>query len=335
MALNYQRDALSALFAPLEPSKHKFWDKEAGSTGSRRIPTSPQPQPRICKHFLVKFCPNSLFTNTKSDLGNCDLIHDERLREEFQNSPDKEKYGYEQDFFDYLSQLVHDLERKIRRGKERKDKEVDETLLNPRKDEREEKIIILEQKIKETLAKVEEAGEEGRVDEAQSLTEQVEKMQKELQHLKETDGVNPIFRQENKMEVCHVCGAFLVMNDTSNRLDAHLQGKQHTGYQKIQETYEAMKKERGDRGSSRSGRYGEGGGPSRDQYFDRDGRGRRDLRDYRDQPYNRDSRGGRRDSSRDRDRRRDYDRDRDRDRDYRRRDRERERDRRDRDDRRY
>ncbi|KAF9970592.1 Luc7-like protein 3 [Actinomortierella ambigua] len=305
MALNYQRDALSALFAPLEPSKHKFWDKE--------------------------FCPNSLFTNTKSDLGSCDLVHDERLRDDYQKAPDKEKYGYEQDFFDYLSQLVHDLERKIRRGKERKDKEVDETLLNPRKDEREEKIIILEQKIKETLAKVEEAGEEGRVDEAQSLTEQVEKMQKELQHLKETDGVNPIFRQENKMEVCHVCGAFLVMNDTSNRLDAHLQGKQHTGYQKIQETYEAMKKERGDRGPSRSGRYGEGGGPSRDHYYDRDGRGRRDLRDYRDQPYSRDSRGGRRDSSRDRDRRRDYDRDRDRDRDrdYRR------RDRRDRDDRRY
>ncbi|KAG0235853.1 Luc7-like protein 3 [Actinomortierella wolfii] len=283
MALNYQRDALSALFAPLEPSKHKFWDKEASR---------------------------------------------------YQNAPDKDKYGYEHDFFDYLSQLVHDLERKIRRGKERKDKEVDETLLNPRKDEREEKIIILEQKIKETLAKVEEAGEEGRVDEAQSLTEQVEKMQKELQHLKETDGVNPIFRQENKMEVCHVCGAFLVMNDTSNRLDAHLQGKQHTGYQKIQETYEAMKKERGDRGSSRSGRYGDGGGPNRDYYYDRDGRGRRDLRDYRDQPYHRDGRG-RRDSSRDRDRRRDYDRDRERDRDYRRRDRERDRDRRDRDERRY
>jgi len=37
---------------------------------------------QVCKHFLVKFCPNSLFTNTKSDLGNCDLVHDEKLREE-------------------------------------------------------------------------------------------------------------------------------------------------------------------------------------------------------------------------------------------------------------
>lgn len=45
--------------------------------------------------------------------------------------------------------------------------------------------MMLEQKIKDTLAKVEEAGEEGRVDEAQVLTDQVEKMQQDLQHLKQ------------------------------------------------------------------------------------------------------------------------------------------------------
>ncbi|KAF9984566.1 Luc7-like protein 3, partial [Modicella reniformis] len=117
-------------------------------------------------------------------------------------------------------------------------------LLNPRKDEKEEKIIMLEQKIKDTIAKAEAAGEEGHVDESQDLTNQVEKMQADLEQLKKNDDVNPIFRQENKMEICHVCGAFLVMNDTSNRLDAHLQGKQHTGYQKIHETYEEMKKQR-------------------------------------------------------------------------------------------
>lgn len=190
-------------------------------------------------------------------------------------------------------------------------------------------MVMLEQKIKDTLAKVEEAGEEGRVEEAQVLTDQVEKMQADLQQLKQNDDVNPIFRQENKMEVCHVCGAFLVMNDTSNRLDSHLQGKQHTGYQKIHETYEEMKKQRGDRpqsSSSRGGRYRDdygGSGPQRDHHSDsrgdRDRGGYRDSRSYRDQPYRRDDRrdrdrdrdGGRRDRSRDRGGRRDYDRDRD------------------------
>ncbi|KAH7051759.1 hypothetical protein BKA57DRAFT_485103 [Linnemannia elongata] len=272
MTHNYARSLVSELFAPFEPSRYKFWDKE------------------VCKHFLVKFCPNSLFTNTKSDLGNCDLVHDEKLREEYQKAPDRDTYRYEEEFFDYLTYLHNDLERKIRRGKERKDKEVDENLLNPRKDEKEEKMVMLEQKIKDTLAKVEEAGEEGRVEEAQVLTDQVEKMQADLQQLKQNDDVNPIFRQENKMEVCHVCGAFLVMNDTSNRLDSHLQGKQHTGYQKIHETYEEMKKQRGDRPHSSSSRGG--------RYHDR-----------RDRDRDRD--GGRRDRSRDRGGRRDYDRDRD------------------------
>ncbi|KAI8602559.1 hypothetical protein EDD21DRAFT_335750 [Dissophora ornata] len=272
MTHNYARSLVSELFAPFEPSKHKFWDKE------------------VCKHFLVKFCPNSLFTNTKSDLGNCDLVHDEKLREEYQNAPDKDTYRYEDDFFDYLTYLHNDLERKIRRGKERKDKEVDENLLNPRKDEKEEKIIMLEQKIKDMLAKVEEAGEEGRVDEAQVLTDLVEKLQADLEHLKQNDDVNPIFRQENKMEVCHVCGAFLVMNDTSNRLDAHLQGKQHTGYQKIHETYEEMKKQRGDSHRPSGSGASRSGSDRRDRSRDRGGR-----RDYdRDRDYRRGGRDDRR-----------------------------------------
>lgn len=199
---------------------------------------------------------------------------------------------------------------------------------------------MLEQKIKDMIAKAEAAGEEGHVDESQDLTNQVEKLQADLEQLKKNDDVNPIFRQENKMEICHVCGAFLVMNDTSNRLDAHLQGKQHTGYQKIHETYEEMKKLRGDRppsghpsarpsGSAPGGRYRDdhgGPGPYRDHYTDsrgdRDRGGYRDSRSYRDQPpyrrddrrdRDRDGRDGRdrRDRSRDRGGRRDYDRDRD------------------------
>jgi hypothetical protein len=43
------------------------------------------------------------------------------------------------------------------------------------------------------------------------------------------------------MEVCTVCGAFLVINDTSKRLDAHMEGKQHSGYKQIREAYEEWK----------------------------------------------------------------------------------------------
>jgi hypothetical protein len=42
-------------------------------------------------------------------------------------------------------------------------------------------------------------------------------------------------------KVCDVCGAFLVTNDSSDRLEAHYQGKQHQGYLKIRDTIEQMK----------------------------------------------------------------------------------------------
>lgn len=29
---------------------------------------------QICRHYLVKFCPHDLFTNTKSDLGLCEKV---------------------------------------------------------------------------------------------------------------------------------------------------------------------------------------------------------------------------------------------------------------------
>ena len=36
-----------------------------------------------------------------------------------------------------------------------------------------------------------------------------------------------------KMELCDVCGSFLVIGDTQSRVDAHLLGKQHMGYSRI------------------------------------------------------------------------------------------------------
>lgn len=47
--------------------------------------------------------------------------------------------------------------------------------------------------------------------------------------------------QEKQMEVCEVCGAFLIVGDAQARVDDHLQGKQHVGYAKIKSTIEDLK----------------------------------------------------------------------------------------------
>ncbi|CAJ0648057.1 8285_t:CDS:2 [Entrophospora sp. SA101] len=173
--MDYQRQLLEELMAPFQSSsKHTFWDDA------------------VCKHYLVKFCPNSLFTNTKSDLGPCTKVHDEKLRQQYQEAADRSKYGYETKFYDYLTVLCNDLDKKIRKGNERLNVRPDDTLLNPNKDEKEEKIIILDEKIKELLVKIEEAGEEGRVQEAQTLTKEVESLQKDLDFLRNVTVIQAI-----------------------------------------------------------------------------------------------------------------------------------------------
>lgn len=43
-----------------------------------------------------------------------------------------------------------------------------------------------------------------------------------------------------KMEVCKVCGCFLVINDAPQRIQSHLEGKQHMGYARIRSKIEEL-----------------------------------------------------------------------------------------------
>ena len=43
------------------------------------------------------------------------------------------------------------------------------------------------------------------------------------------------------MELCDVCGSFLVIGDTQSRVDAHLLGKQHIGFARIRTSIEELK----------------------------------------------------------------------------------------------
>lgn len=44
-----------------------------------------------------------------------------------------------------------------------------------------------------------------------------------------------------KMELCDVCGSFLVIGDVQLRVDAHLLGKQHLGFARIRATIAELK----------------------------------------------------------------------------------------------
>lgn len=59
---------------------------------------------------------------------------------------------------------------------------------------------------------------------------------------------NEYTSNEKQMEVCEVCGAFLIVGDAQQRIEDHLSGKQHLGYSKlrkaVEEMYEKRQKER-------------------------------------------------------------------------------------------
>ncbi|XP_027510529.1 luc7-like protein 3 isoform X3 [Corapipo altera] len=198
----------------------------------------------VCKYYLCGFCPAELFTNTRSDLGPCEKIHDENLRKQYEKSSRFMKVGYERDFLRYLQSLLAEVERRIRRGHARlalSQNQQSSGGAGPT-GKNEEKIQVLTDKIDVLLQQIEELGSEGKVEEAQGMMKLVEQLKEERELLRSTTSTIESFAaQEKQMEVCEVCGAFLIVGDAQSRVDDHLMGKQHMGYAKIKATVEDLK----------------------------------------------------------------------------------------------
>lgn len=195
----------------------------------------------VCKYYLCEFCPAELFTNTRSDLGPCEKIHDENLRKQYEKSSRFLKAGYERDFLRYLESLLADVERRIRRGHARLALSQSQRAAGPT-GKNEEKVQVLTEKMDGLLQQIEELGSEGKVEEAQGMMKLVEQLKEERELLKSTTSTIESFAaQEKQMEVCEVCGAFLIVGDAQSRVDDHLMGKQHVGYATIKSTVEKLK----------------------------------------------------------------------------------------------
>ncbi|KAK6936310.1 Luc7-related [Dillenia turbinata] len=196
-----------------------------------------------CGFYMVRFCPHDLFVNTRSDLGPCPRVHDPKLKERcgvgwnsimsFEKSPRHDSFvpKFEAELSHFCERLVMDLDRRIRRGRERLAQEVEVSPPPPISDEKSEQLSVLEEKIKNLLEQVESLGEAGKVDEAEALMRKVDMLnaEKTLLTQQPTDKVM-MLAQEKKMALCEVCGSFLVANDAAERTQSHVTGKQHVGF---------------------------------------------------------------------------------------------------------
>ncbi|XP_073388022.1 uncharacterized protein [Physcomitrium patens] len=191
--------------------------------------------PLVCTCFLVNFCPHDLFVNTKSDLGPCPKIHDPKLKESYQQSTRHDNYvpRFEAQLFQFCEKLVQDLDRKVRRGRERLAQDANtSTMLMPISTEKSDLLVNIEESIKKLLEKIEVFGEVGQVDEAEALMKKVDmlNMEKAILTQQITNERGLILSQEKKMALCETCGSFLVANDATERTHSHMTGKQHVGY---------------------------------------------------------------------------------------------------------
>ncbi|UJR15359.1 hypothetical protein I4U23_002308 [Adineta vaga] len=201
--------------------------------------------PDVCKLMLVDFCPHELFVNTRQNLGFCDKIHDLSYQKEYQTSSRFGKLGYEEEFERFMKSLVSDVERRIKRGQERlritQGDPNSEHDPNHLKNELLSKIKDLGDKITSYVLESEELGNACRIDEAQQVLSQCEDMREEKMKLEMQLAEEQANAEMNKaMEVCSICGSFLIVGDIQSRIDEHNSGKQHAGYAKIRASLEAL-----------------------------------------------------------------------------------------------
>ncbi|KAK3221011.1 hypothetical protein Dsin_014981 [Dipteronia sinensis] len=263
----------------------------------------------VCAFYMVRFCPHDLFVNTRSDLGPCRRIHDQKLKESFEKSPRHDAYvpKFEAELSQFCEKLVMDLDRRVRRGRERLSQEVEPAPPAPVSVEKSEQLSVLEEKIKNLLEQVEALGEAGKVDEAEALMRKVEMLNVEKTALTQQPQNDKVLMlaQEKKMALCEICGSFLVANDAAERTQSHITGKQHIGYGMVRDFITEYKE-------------------AKEKAREEERLKREKEAEERKKQREKESESRRRSDSGDRDRYRDRDRDRERDR-YRERERDRDR----------
>nr|CAG4648833.1 EOG090X0BOE [Polyphemus pediculus] len=252
------------------------------------------------------------------DIGECAAIHDLALRADYEKASESKDYGYQVDAMDHLTTFVGECDRKTEAAKKRLAETQEE--LSAEVAAKAQKVHLLAEQIGQKLAKAEQLGAEGFVDESIKMMEEVEELRKK-KAVAEQDYRNAMpasSYQQQKLRVCEVCSAYLGIHDNDRRLADHFGGKLHLGFIKIREKLADLQAKVDER---RRLRYGDlvPEEREREKQKEREREDRERERDREDRERERERRRERRPERRSRERsparsRDKYERDRDRDR---------------------
>jgi hypothetical protein len=199
----------------------------------------------VCKFYLLDFCPHDLFPNTKSDLGPCKKNHDQFFRQQFLKDPEKDRFQikYEENLMDFLEELIADVDNKMKRSFERIEAPLPDTE-KPR--DVVEQIRMIDNRIQELVEQAEKFGDMGRIDESEVLMKQIDRLREQKNEFIMMSE-HPLMAKEKQMKVCEVCGAMQSLQDNEKRQQTHVEGKLHTGYLRIREHLDILRRRKLDR----------------------------------------------------------------------------------------
>ncbi|RVE76471.1 hypothetical protein OJAV_G00007960 [Oryzias javanicus] len=210
-----------------------------GDTMRQRIKFTDE---RVCKSHLLNSCPHDILSGTRMDLGECAKVHDLALRADYEIASKEQEYFFELDATEHLQSFIADCDRRTELAKKRLAETQDE--ISAEVAAKAERVHELNEEIGKLLAKAEQLGGEGNVDEAQQILEKVEKtraLKKEAEDVYRNSMPASSFQQQ-KLRVCEVCSAYLGLHDNDRRLADHFGGKLHIGFIEIREKLEKLRK---------------------------------------------------------------------------------------------
>ena len=243
----------------------------------------------ICKFYLAGLSPYTTFQSTKSDLGNYDGVEDADCKAEWDalNQGEKDRYGYERDLLDFLSNLVSRVDRKISRSRERIRSQTEaevrewqrraEETLSPAEQAR---LATIAEELPPLVAEIDALGREGSVDAALAAVVRMEALCAERARLRLRLGTLP-GTGETRLILCEVTGNFLSSADDAKLLLPHFQGRAFQGWKRVREKHRELLRLNPPRGvpgyaeeerrrRSAGGGGGRGGSGSRDRDRDRE-----------------------------------------------------------------
>lgn len=210
--------------------------------GGRPSTSTTMSSPRVCKLFLVGYCPHDLFVSTKQDLGKCPKLHLERHRLEYQERVAKgEKFPeFEYDYYMNLRLYVNDLDTQISIAHKRLEHTPEEKakVADAMRDldVADLRVALMAQELDALVSN----GDYVRaLHQTQALNAEQAKRQKLQDHVQSViDNITQLSQQ--KLQVCGGCGAYLSQLDSDERLAFHFMGKIHLGYVQMRQAYNQL-----------------------------------------------------------------------------------------------